>query len=82
MPKLPRNIGGHELIILLKKYQYHESRQTGSHIRLKSVFKGYEHNITIPNHNPIAVGTLNNIISEISRYLNIDKINLINEIFH
>jgi len=46
--KLPRNMGGEELAALLGKYGYKITRQTGSHIRLTSASKGFEHNITSP----------------------------------
>ncbi|MDQ7056622.1 MAG: type II toxin-antitoxin system HicA family toxin [Persephonella sp.] len=81
MSKLPRNINGIQLAKSLRKYGYKVVRQTGSHIRLTSTFKGYEHKITIPAHNPLKVGTLNAILKEISNYLEISKEELIKEIF-
>jgi len=48
--KLPRDMGGEELAALLGKYGYKITRQTGSHIRLTSPSKGFEHHITIPRH--------------------------------
>jgi predicted RNA binding protein YcfA (HicA-like mRNA interferase family) len=41
--KLPRDMGGEELTALLGKYGYKITRQTGSHIRLTSTSKGFEH---------------------------------------
>ncbi|NYE57789.1 putative RNA binding protein YcfA (HicA-like mRNA interferase family) [Carboxydothermus ferrireducens DSM 11255] len=35
------------------------TRQTGSHIRLTTTLKG-EHHVTIPLHDPLKIGTLNN----------------------
>lgn len=32
--RLPRNLGGDDLIALLQRYGYEVTRQTGSHIRL------------------------------------------------
>jgi predicted RNA binding protein YcfA (HicA-like mRNA interferase family) len=81
MPKIPRDISGRELIKLLKKYGYKIVRETGSHIRLTSNFKGTEHKITIPDHQPIKIGTLNNILKEIADYLKITKEKLIEELF-
>ncbi len=50
--KLPRvarhDVGGEELVRLLGRYGYQVVRQTGSHMRLVSSFKGSEHRITIP----------------------------------
>ena len=78
--KVPRDIGGEELARLLKKYGYQISRQSGSHMRLTSNLKG-EHHITIPKHKPLKVGTLNNILSDIAEYLELDKQILISELF-
>ena len=48
--KLPRDIGGKDLINLLAKFGYKIVRQTGSHVRLKSEIMGKKHFITIPLH--------------------------------
>ncbi len=55
--RLPRDTSSKELIKLLKKFGYEISRQKGSHIRLTTFLEG-EHHITVPNHNPIGLGTL------------------------
>ena len=81
MPKIPRDLSGDELSRLLRKYDYKVVRQTGSHIRLISAYKETEHKITIPNHNPIKIGTLNNILNDIAEHLKISKQNLISELF-
>lgn len=79
--KLPRDISATDLIKYLKKYGYEVSRQTGSHIRLSSVEFG-QHHITIPNHNPIKVGTLSAILSNIAEHIGISKDELIRQLFH
>lgn len=79
--KLPRNIGGEKLCQLLEAYGYKIIRQTGSHIRLTSAIKGEAHHITIPRHSPIKIGTLNQIISAIASYLEMDKKDLIEKLF-
>jgi len=71
--KIPRDISSDNVIQLLKKYDYKITRQTGSHIRLTSKLKGVEHHITIPRHKDLKVGTINSILNDISRYLEIDK---------
>ncbi|MCD6256485.1 type II toxin-antitoxin system HicA family toxin [Candidatus Aerophobetes bacterium] len=81
MPKIPRDLSGKKLAKLLSKYEYKVVRQTGSHIRLVSNFKRVEHKITIPAHNPIKIGTLNNILVDVAEYLEISKQNLIKELF-
>ena len=79
--KLPRDLGGEELATRLGKYGYQVVRQTGSHIRLTSTYKDTEHHLTIPRHKPLRVGTLNGIINEVAAYLEIEKQNLIDDLF-
>ena len=78
--RLPRDISGNELIKYLKPYGYVISRQTGSHIRLSTNQKG-EHNITIPNHSPLKVGTLSAIIADIALHFGLSKQELLQELF-
>jgi len=78
--KIPRNLGGERLAKLLNKYGYEITRQTGSHIRLTTNLKG-EHNITIPKHKSLKVGTLNSILGDIAEHLELDKQKLIGELF-
>ena len=80
--KLPRDTGGEELAILLGKYNYQIIRLTGSHIRLTSNIKGTEHHITIPRHKSIKLGTLNDIINDVTSYLEIDKKEIIENLFN
>jgi len=79
--KLPRDLGGEELANLLGKYGYEVTRQTGSHLRLTSTFKGTEHHLTIPKHKPLRVGTLSSIVNEVASYLEMERQNLIKELF-
>ena len=79
--KIPRDVSSDKIVQLLKKYEYKITRQTGSHIRLTSNIKGTEHNITIPKQKGLRIGTLNNILSDISRYLEIDKESFIQNLF-
>ena len=78
---LPRDLGGEELATRLGKYGYQVVRQTGSHIRLTSIYKNTEHHLTIPHHKPLRVGTLNSIINEVAAYLEMEKQNLIDDLF-
>ncbi len=79
--KIPRDIKGVFLAKLLaKKYRYEITHQTGSHIRLTTHLKG-EHHITIPKHKVLKIGTLNNILKDISSYFGIEKEDLVKELF-
>jgi predicted RNA binding protein YcfA (HicA-like mRNA interferase family) len=79
--KLPRDIGGEELASILRKYGYNISRQTGSHMRLTSTFKGNEHHITIPNHSPLRTGTLHAILYQVASYLEVERRKLLEDLF-
>ncbi len=75
-PKLPQ-IGGQDLVRVLKKLGYEVIRQKGSHIRLRKTTNVGEHNVTVPEHKTIAKGTLNDIIAKVSLWNNISKDELI-----
>ena len=81
MPKLPRDLSGKDLSVQLNKFGYSITRQPGSHLRLTSVFMGFEHHITIPAHEPLKVGTLNGILKDIANYLKIGRDTLIKDLF-
>jgi predicted RNA binding protein YcfA (HicA-like mRNA interferase family) len=79
--KLPRDVGGEKLVSLLTRYGYRETHRTGSHTRLTTTFKGTEHHLTVPAHDPVKVGTLNNIMNDLASYLEKEKQALIMELF-
>lgn len=68
----PRNLSGKDLIKLLSKLEYEQTRQVGSHIRLTTSKKG-THHITIPNHKPVKLGTLSGILKDIGQHFSMSK---------
>ncbi len=78
--KLQRDVSAHDLVKACKKIGYEVSRQTGSHIRLTTQQNG-QHHITIPNHNPIKIGTLSAILGDMSLHLKMTKDEIIQNIF-
>lgn len=70
--KSPRNIDAQQLIKALQIFGYAPGRQTGSHIRLTTLQNG-QHHITIPNHDPLRIGTLNAILTDVAQHLGISK---------
>ena len=62
--KIPRDCTGPKLAKALRKFGYVIARQTGSHMVMTTQRDG-EHHVTIPNHRPIKVGTLQNILKDI-----------------
>jgi predicted RNA binding protein YcfA (HicA-like mRNA interferase family) len=79
--KLPRDLSGLELATLLRRYGYEVTRQTGSHLRLRSTALGPEHHVTIPRHASLQVGTLSGILAEVAGYLQRDRAELAGELF-
>jgi predicted RNA binding protein YcfA (HicA-like mRNA interferase family) len=78
--KVPRDIDSHQLIKLLYKFSYEPTRQSGSHIRLTTQQNG-QHHITIPHHDPLKIGTLNAILTEVAQHLGIPKQDLVERLF-
>jgi predicted RNA binding protein YcfA (HicA-like mRNA interferase family) len=74
------NVSSDELIKSLKILGYNATRQTGSHIRLTTALNG-EHHITIPNHNPLKIGTIAAILTDVATHHKISKAELIEKIF-
>jgi len=65
--KLPRDCDAKNLIRALIRFGYRVSRQTGSHVRLTTSISGVHH-VTVPNHRPIRVGTLQTILGDIAAH--------------
>ena len=80
MRKIPRDLSGKELKKKLGKLGYKQTRQIGSHVRLTTEEKGIHH-ITIPDHNPLKIGTLSAILKDIAEHFEITKETLIDQLF-
>ena len=65
-------MSGKELIKKLGKYGNTVTKQTGNHVRLTTNING-KHHVTIPRVKVLRVGTLNNIIKDVSIHLEQDK---------
>ncbi|KUG14991.1 hypothetical protein ASZ90_015358 [hydrocarbon metagenome] len=59
--KLPRDVGGDDLVRRLTLIGYERVHQTGSHVRIRAIIDGKPHTITIPRNNPLRVGTFHHI---------------------
>jgi predicted RNA binding protein YcfA (HicA-like mRNA interferase family) len=68
-------------VSLLRQIGYEPSRQTGSHVRLTSKVRGFEHHLTIPRHRTLKVGTLAAILTDVAAYLEIDRESLAERLF-
>ena len=73
--KIPRDISGQKLIKALRVLGYERMRQDGSHIRLTTDVNG-KHHLTVPNHQPLKVGTFNALLKQIAahHYLTVEEL--------
>jgi len=78
--KLPRDLSGADLAKRLGHLGYAVTRQTGSHLRLTTSEHG-QHHVTIPNHDPLKVGTLAGILNDVGAHLEIGRDELIRRLF-
>jgi len=78
--KLPRDVSGAELAKALTRIGYRVTRQSGSHVRL-TVEVPSQHHITIPAHDPLKVGTLAGILSDVAGHLKISRDELLQRLF-
>ena len=77
--KIPRDCNGPELVRALRKFGYELVRQTGSHMACTTQ-RGGEHHVTIPNHRPIKVGTLQDVLKSTAAHHRITVEQLIREL--
>ena len=71
--KLPRDLSGAELIKLLgRHFGYRRVNQEGSHVILETS-DPRQHRISIPDHTPLRVGTLNAILRAVATAKGVEK---------
>ena len=78
--KLPRDLSGRDLVQVLGSLGYKITRQSGSHLRLTTDEPG-EHHITIPNHDPLRIGTLAAILNDVASHHQFSSDALVNKLF-
>jgi predicted RNA binding protein YcfA (HicA-like mRNA interferase family) len=64
--KLPRGVSAERAIRMLVNMGYRVVRQKGSHVRLRHEGPPV-HSITIPLHDPLKLGTLHGILTEVAQ---------------
>ena len=64
--RLPRDLTGAQLVRALAKLGYQPTRQTGSHVRLTCHLPA-QHHITVPLHDPLRIGTLAAMLSDVAQ---------------
>jgi predicted RNA binding protein YcfA (HicA-like mRNA interferase family) len=71
--KLPRDLSGTALVAhLIKRWDYAQVHQAGSHIILQTEEPSH-HRIAVPAHDSLRVGTLNSILSSVAAHKNTSK---------
>lgn len=80
MTRLPRDLSGAELIKALRRLDYHETRTTGSHVRVTCPGPP-QHHLTIPKHDPIKVGTLAGILDELAQAQHLSREDVLKALF-
>jgi predicted RNA binding protein YcfA (HicA-like mRNA interferase family) len=78
--RLPRDLTGQQLAKALAKLGYVVDRQSGSHLRLTTHENGVHH-VTVPNHSPVKIGTLNAIVRDIADHFGMSRDDLIAHLF-
>lgn len=78
--RLPRDLDAADLVRALARLGYLPTHQTGSHIRLITARSG-GHSITVPNHRPVKVGTLNAILRDLAEHHKLSRPELISTLF-
>jgi predicted RNA binding protein YcfA (HicA-like mRNA interferase family) len=71
--KIPRDLSGAQLVkYLCRDWGYRVVHQEGSHIILQTDLPIHQR-LSVPNHNPLRVGTLNSIIRAVSTHKGVDR---------
>lgn len=78
--KLPRDLTGAELAKALGRVGYRITRQSGSHMRL-TIDCPSQHHLTIPAHDPLKLGTLAAILGDVAAHLQLDRDELLEQLF-
>ena len=72
--KLPRDLSGTEVARrLARHYGYRVTRSRGSHMTVTLTARGQEHQVTVPRHRDVRIGTLDAIIADVAAFLCLPK---------
>lgn len=78
--KVPRDLSGKDLAQAMRSLEYRVTRQEGSHIRLTTTLDG-EHHITVPAHDPLKIGTLSGIFTDLQSHHRLSRQELLRRLF-
>jgi predicted RNA binding protein YcfA (HicA-like mRNA interferase family) len=78
--KVPRDLSGVQLIkVLCRDWDYRQVHQEGSHVILETETPTHQR-LSLPNHNPLRVGTLNAILRMVATHKGVDRQALLNSL--
>ena len=78
--KLPRDLSGADLCqVLCKHFDYRRVHKEGSHIILQTETPAH-HRLSVPDHHPLRIGTLNAIVRAVAAVKGIEKEDVLNRI--
>ena len=78
--RIPRDLSGADLISLLSKLGYRQTRQAGSHVRLTCDVPS-QHHVTIPLHDSLRIGTLSAILNDVAAVQGLERDELLVRLF-
>ena len=78
--RIPRDLSGEDLVSLLSKLGYRQTRQVGSHVRLTCDLPP-QHHVTIPLHDSLRIGTLSSILNDVAAAQSIERDVLLEKLF-
>jgi len=78
--KVPRDLSGATLIkVLCRDWDYQLVNQEGSHVILETKAPGHQR-LSVPNHSPLRVGTLNAILRAVARHKGVERHTLLDSL--
>jgi predicted RNA binding protein YcfA (HicA-like mRNA interferase family) len=78
--RLPRDLSGADQVKALKRLGYVVTRQKSTHIRLTTQQNG-QHHVTAPDHDPVKVGTLADILKDVGDHFGLQRDELLQRLF-
>lgn len=79
--KLPRDLTGRQLVKALERMENCITRHTGSHARMFYERIGDQRYVTVPLHDPLRVGTLAAILTDVASYHKLTRDELVLKLF-
>jgi predicted RNA binding protein YcfA (HicA-like mRNA interferase family) len=79
-PRVPRGLSGRRFIQLCEKLGYAYARSNSSHVVLTTQRDG-EFSICVPDHKELSIGTMSDLLLDMSRHHGMSKSELMNLLF-